>query len=52
MYLFQGVDDPLLVTDLGDIVDKWKLWKSELPRVKPFYGKYGGGKMKETSENV
>lgn len=30
-------DDAFFVGDLGDIVRKYKVWKTQLPRVKPFY---------------
>ena len=36
----QDIDDAFIVVDLGDIVQKWKLWKSQLPRVEPYYGEY------------
>ncbi|XP_003747151.1 antizyme inhibitor 2 [Galendromus occidentalis] len=31
------VDEPFYVVDLGDICRKVKLWRLQLPRVKPFY---------------
>ncbi|XP_063846919.1 ornithine decarboxylase-like isoform X2 [Scylla paramamosain] len=30
-------EDPFYILDVGDIVEKVKLWKMKLPRVKPFY---------------
>lgn len=30
-------DDAFYVADLGDIVNKWKLWHQHLPRVEPHY---------------
>ncbi|XP_076038818.1 ornithine decarboxylase-like isoform X2 [Oratosquilla oratoria] len=32
-----GQEDPFFILDLGDIVQKVKMWKLKLPRVKPFY---------------
>ncbi|KAG0722253.1 Antizyme inhibitor 2 [Chionoecetes opilio] len=32
-----GQEDPFFVMDVGDIVQKIKVWKLKLPRVKPFY---------------
>lgn len=32
-----GQEDPFYVLDVGDIVQKIKVWKLKLPRVKPFY---------------
>lgn len=31
-------EDAFYVCDIGDIVRKHKIWKSSLPRVKPYYG--------------
>lgn len=36
----QECDDSFFVCDLGDVVQKYKLWTDLLPRVKPFYGLY------------
>ena len=36
----QDKDDAFFVADLGDIVRKYKLWYSQLPRVEPHYGEY------------
>jgi len=33
----QDKDDPFFVCDLGDIVRKYKIWMSKLPRVEPHY---------------
>lgn len=30
-------DDPFVIGDLGDIINKYRLWVRTLPRVKPFY---------------
>lgn len=38
IFCFQDNDDAFFVCDLGDIVQKYNLWKSELPRVEPHYG--------------
>lgn len=32
-----GQEDPFFVMDVGDIIQKIKVWKLKLPRVKPFY---------------
>lgn len=32
-----GFEDPFYVVDLGDIVNKYKIWKELLPRVHPYY---------------
>lgn len=34
----QGREDPFYVLDIGDIVQKIKIWRLKMPRVKPFYG--------------
>ena len=31
-------DDPFMVTDLGDVIDKYTQWQKKFYRVKPFYG--------------
>lgn len=31
-------EDAFYVCDIGDIVQKHKIWKAALPRVKPYYG--------------
>ena len=33
-------EEPFFVFDIGDIVNKFKMWKKLFPRVEPFYGKY------------
>lgn len=32
-----GQEDPFYILDVGDIVQKIKIWKLKLPRIKPFY---------------
>lgn len=32
-------EEAFYVCDIGDIVRKYKLWNTVLPRVKPYYGK-------------
>lgn len=31
-------EDAFYVCDIGDIVQKHRIWKAALPRVKPYYG--------------
>lgn len=33
----QERDDAFFVADLGDVMHKYKLWQTVLPRVEPFY---------------
>ena len=37
-YSFEDDDDPFMVTDLGDVIDKYTHWQKKFTRVKPFYG--------------
>jgi len=32
-------EEAFYVLDIGDIVQKHKIWKEKLPRVEPYYGK-------------
>ena len=38
LFFVQEKDDAFFICDLGDVVKKYKLWYSQLPRVTPFYG--------------
>ena len=33
-----GKEDAFYVVNLGDVVNKHRLWREKLPRVEPFYG--------------
>ena len=35
---FGGDDDPFMVTDLGDVMDKYTQWKKKFTRIKHLYG--------------
>ncbi|KAL4236688.1 Mitochondrial 2-oxoadipate and 2-oxoglutarate transporter [Mactra antiquata] len=35
--LREGCDEPFLICNLGDVIQKYKRWVQLLPRVKPFY---------------
>lgn len=37
----EAQEDAFYVCDLGNIVQKYRIWKTALPRVQPFYGEYG-----------
>jgi len=37
--LFQYHDEPFIIANLGDVVNKYHKWTQLLPRVKPFYGR-------------
>jgi hypothetical protein len=34
----QEKEDPFYIVDLSDVVRKFRLWRSKLSRVEPFYG--------------
>lgn len=42
----EAQEDAFYVCDLGNIVQKYKIWKNTLPRVQPFYGEYRGFREK------
>lgn len=38
VFCWQGREDPFYILDVGDLVQKIKIWKLKMPRIKPFYG--------------
>lgn len=32
-------DEDLYICNISDVVDKYRVWRQHMPRVRPFYGK-------------
>src|SRR6218665_36204 len=39
-YPLQDCEESFFVCDLGDVVQKYKVWCDSLPRVKPYFGEF------------